>query len=463
MTLRPILDAFDRCATVRALAERLPVRGSTLSLSGLPGSSRAVLATWLSQRVGAGRLVLVVTTTPADAERWLTDLQHLAGSGVALYPQREALGEDEPHFEIAGERIETLAALLRGELRVLVTTARASAERTAVPAALEKLRLQLAVGDARPLGEVTAALEEMGYQRVAAVAEVAEYSVRGGIIDVYGFGMPAPARLEWWGDDISSIRAFDLTTQRSGAELPDVTVLPITSLAVRDSGTLDAPVERRSLLELLPADTLLFEEAPHPDEEEVDRAWREAEHHLEIARRLGEDVPKRDAIFVDPAVWRTRRAQFARMVVADESADFQIGFFPPDRVDRDLGRLRAMLGHGTPTLILCDNEGQRERLDELLEENGFRPAGTSLVVGALDGGFVMPTLRVLTDHEIFRRARRLRRSRRYRQAAPGTVTGALALGDYVVHLEHGIGVYRGIQTLTIDGGTIEVAILEYEG
>ena len=463
MTLRPILDAFDRCATVRALADHLPVRGATTALAGLPGSSRAVLATWLANRVGAGRLVVVVTTTPADAERWLTDLQHLSDDGVALYPQREALGEDEPHFEIAGERIETLASLLRGELKVLVTTARASAERTAVPAALERLRLQLTVGEARPLREVVVSLEQMGYRRVPTVAEVAEFSVRGGIVDVYGFGMPSPARMEWWGDDIASIRAFDLTTQRSGSELPDVTILPITSLAVRDEASASQLVERRSLLELLPVDALLFEEAAHPDEEEVDRAWREAEHHLEIARRLGEDVPRRDEIFVDPSAWRARRQLFARLVVAEERADIQMGFFPPERVDRDLGRLRAMLGHGTPTLILCDNDGQRERLDELLESNGFRPAGTSLVVGALDGGFVMPTLRVLTDHEIFRRARRLRRSRRYRQAAPSTVTGALSLGDYVVHLEHGIGVYRGIQTLTIDGGTIEVAILEYEG
>jgi transcription-repair coupling factor (superfamily II helicase) len=150
-------------------------------------------------------------------------------------------------------------------------------------------------------------------------------------------------------------------------------------------------------------------------------------------------------------------------VLRDEPADLQVGFFPPEKVDRDLNRLRAMLGHGTPTLILCDNEGQRERLDELLEDNGFRPAGTTLVVGALDGGFVMPTLRVLTDHEIFRRARRLRRSRRYRQAAPSTVTGTLALGDYVVHLEHGIGIYRGIAAITVEGGVIEVAVLEYEG
>ena len=463
MSLRPILDAFDRCATVRALAERLPARGKAVRLGGLPGSSGAVLATWLTERVGAGRLVVIMATTPSDAERWVTDLTALTGAGVALYPQREALGEDEPHYEIAGERIETLASLLRGELGVLVTTARASAERTAVPAALAAMRLQLVQGATEPMGTLVASLEAMGYRRVPTVAEVAEFSVRGGIVDLYGFGMASPARLEWWGDEIASLRAFDLTTQRSGAELPDLTVLPISSAAMRNPAFDTGPVERKSLLDLLPSDALLIEDASHPDEEEVERAWREAEHHLEIARRLGEETPPRSDLFLDPAAWKTRRESFARLLLRDDPADVQLGFFPPERVDRDLGRLRGLLGHGTPTLILCDNEGQRERLDELLEENGFRPSGCTLVVGALDGGFVMPTLRVLTDHEIFRRARRLRRTRRYRQAAPNTVTGALSLGDYVVHLEHGIGVYRGIQTLTVDGGMIEVAILEYEG
>jgi transcription-repair coupling factor (superfamily II helicase) len=87
----------------------------------------------------------------------------------------------------------------------------------------------------------------------------------------------------------------------------------------------------------------------------------------------------------------------------------------------------------------------------------------TLGIGALDGGFVMRSLRVLTDHEIFRRARRLRRARRYRQAAPSAATGQLAAGDYVVHLDHGIGVYRGIATIQVGEATLEVAIVEYEG
>ena len=225
MSLPTVLDAFERTAAIQDLAERLPARGAVLRLAGLPGSSGAVLAAWLAARFPQ-RLLAVVAPTPGDAERWLNDLTHLTDEAVALYPQREALGEEEPHFEIAGERAETIEALLQGRLRVLVTTARATAERTLVPAALEQLRLRLAPADRRPPGDVAKTLERMGYHRVPTVTEVAEFSVRGGIVDVYGFGMATPARLEWWGDEISSMRGFDLTTQRSLEELAEITVAP---------------------------------------------------------------------------------------------------------------------------------------------------------------------------------------------------------------------------------------------
>ncbi|MGH7510732.1 MAG: transcription-repair coupling factor [Gemmatimonadales bacterium] len=488
MSLKPILDAFDRTPAVRELAGRLPVRGETLRLAGLPGSSGSVLAAWV---VGAfpQRLLTIVAPTPSEGERWLTDLAQLTDAPIALYPQREALGEDEPHYEIAGERAEAVQALVEGRLRILVTTARATSERTLLPAALERMRLKLAVGDRRPPVEVARALETMGYRRVPTVTEVAEFSVRGGILDVYGFGMASPARLEWWGDDISSLRGFDLTTQRSLQELREITVLPINTSAVRaesdvtlseakgsepDGASAPSVAElpqgdnrgrstRQTLLELLPADTIIIEEAFGPDLDEVTRAWNEAEHHLEVARKLGEDVPSREAIFEAPEVWRSRIEGFPRLVLQADRPHLQFGFFPPDRIDRDLNRLRGLLGLEPPTLILCDNEGQLERMEELLEEGGRSPTRATLAIGALDGGFVMPSLRVLTDHEIFRRARRLRRPRRYRQAAPYAATGALTIGDFVVHLEHGIGVYRGIQTIVVGESTLEVAIVEYEG
>ena len=461
MSLDLLLDAFDRSPGGRELLDRLPARGVEARLGGLPGSSSAVLVAALARALPQ-RLLAVVATTPTEAERWLSDLNLLVPGGVALYPQREALGEDEPHYEIAGERAETIAALLEGRLRVLVTTARAIAERTLVPAALERARLLLAPGTRLGPQALAAQLETMGYARVPTVTEVAEFSVRGGILDVYGFGMATPARLEWWGDEVSSIRGFDLTSQRSQAELDAVTVLPITSGWVM-SGDGAAPAARRTLLELLPPDALLVQDGAGPIADEIDRAWREADHHLEVARRLGEDVPTRDAIMEPPSQVAVRVAAFPRLGLGAETAEVQFGFFPPERVDRQMNRLRDLLAGPPATVILCDNEGQRERLEELLEEGG-RGGTATLRVGALDGGFVMPAiLRVLTDHEIFRRARRLRRTRRYREAAPSGVTGALVTGDYVVHLDHGIGIYRGIETITVGASTMEVAVVEYEG
>ena len=461
MSLDLLLDAFDRTPGGRELHQRLPARGAELRLGGLPGSSGAVLVAALARALPQ-RLLAVVATTPSEAERWLSDLNLLAPGGVALYPQREALGEDEPHYEIAGERAETIAALLEGRLRVLVTTARAVAERTLVPAALERARLLLAPGTRLGPQALAAQLETMGYHRVPTVTEVAEFSVRGGILDVYGFGMAAPTRLEWWGDEVSSLRAFDLTTQRSQAELAAVTVLPITSGWVMAGGG-DVPPVRRTLLELLPPDALLVQDGAGPIADEIERAWREADHHLEVARRLGEDVPAREAIMQPPTAVAARVAAFPRLGLGAETAELQFGFFPPERVDRQMNRLRDLLAGAPASVILCDNEGQRERLQELLEEGG-RGGGATLRVGALDGGFVMPAiLRVLTDHEIFRRARRLRRTRRYREAAPSAVTGALVTGDYVVHLDHGIGIYRGIETITVGAATMEVAVVEYEG
>lgn len=145
MPLDFLLEKFSELPATRALAADLPPAGQRAGVGGLPGSSPAVLAATLA-RLLPQRVFAVVAPTPADGERWLADLQTLLGPDApALYPQRESLGAEEPHYELAGERVETLEALLRGAVRVVVTTARASAERTAVPAVLTQSRLVVEV------------------------------------------------------------------------------------------------------------------------------------------------------------------------------------------------------------------------------------------------------------------------------------------------------------------------------
>src|SRR5258706_10647369 len=131
-------------------------------------------------------------------------------------------------------------------------------------------------------------------------------------------------------------------------------------------------------------------------------------------------------------------------------------------------RLREVAADGLSTIILCDNAGQAERLDELLSE-GSRPPNATLAIGVLNGGFVIPPfddnqgLRILTDHEIFRRERRIRRARRYSTGTAIESLTALTPGDYVVHLEHGVGIYRGIEKIFFRESTVEAAVIEYEG
>ena len=463
MALDFLLERFEELPATRSLIERLPTAGTHVSVGGLPGSSPAVLVSTLARRLPQ-RLFAIVAPTPADSERWLADLQTLLGSETtALYPQRESLGVEEPHYELAGERIETIDALLRGAVRVLITTARATAERTAVPAALDQRRLVIEVSkEERRLTDTAQRLETMGYERVPTVTEVAQYSVRGGILDVYGFGMATPVRIEWWGDDVVSVRSFDLDTQRSGEALNRVTVLPVrTEVDVRGPvGAQHAAPLHANLLDLLPTDTIVVADQESAVEREVERAWADAAHHLEVARRMGEESPPREELLVDPVAWRTRLDRLARISVSEAETEQRFPLAPPEHVDRDMKRLRHIVAQPPPTVILCDNEGQLERLEELLGSDR-----ATLVVGALDGGFIVPTLRVLTDHEIFRRARRLRRPRRYRSAVSTAASRPLTPGGYVVHLEHGIGIYRGLQTISVgsDGATLEVAVVEYEG
>jgi transcription-repair coupling factor (superfamily II helicase) len=480
VALPRILDALESLPAYARVTNTFPEPGHRLTIAGLPGSSDAALAAALARRVGERRFFVIVAETLPDAERWLADLASLVedADGVALYPPREGFGEVEPHLEVAGERVETLERVARGQVRLLVTTARAVLERTRLPGALRQGRLEIRHGEQRRLESLTSHLERIGFERVPLVDDVAQFSVRGGIVDIYGFGMASPVRLEFWGDEITSLRQFDILTQRSTRDVERAVILPVDTPVPDDDA--DAAVPRGSLTELLPPDSVIVLPGGTHLEPEMRRTWEEARHHIELARRRGEDAPPREELFRPPEEALRAMAQFSSLALRERDDDTQSPAevtFPlrrPEAIDRDIKRLRAILTDGMPTLILCDNVGQAERLDELLGEGGRRPVSANLAVAVLGGGFVIPNdgvrspqsatgLRILTDHEIFRRERRLRRARRYASGAPLETMTALKAGDFVVHLEHGIGIYRGIDTIFAGQSTLEVAVIEYEG
>jgi transcription-repair coupling factor (superfamily II helicase) len=469
MALDNVLDAIERLPAFTRILNTLPSPGQRVVAGGLPGSADAALVAAVARRLPT-RFFVVATEGVGDAERWLADLQTLlADTPVALYPAREGFGEAEPHMEVAGERVETLERLSRGELRILLTTARALLEKTRMPSALRELRVELRKGGTHRLSDLASHLESIGFERVPMVEDVAQFSIRGGIFDVYSFGMAEPVRAEFWGDTIEDLRHFDLATQRSSRAVDMALVLPVDGHVRDDAGDF----ERGSIMSLFPPDTVLITPRGSHVEPELKRTWDDAQHHIELARRRGEDVPTRDELFESPEVTLRALRKFGSLTAVDVGEAEPDVVFPlraPEAIDRDIKQLQRLVRDGLPTVILCDNEGQCERLDELLSDQYTGPSPAALSIGVLDGGFVIPPggadrhgLRVLTDHEIFRRERRIRRARRYISGTAALDTVSLKNGDFVVHLEHGVGIYRGITQIFVGQSTIEVAVVEYEG
>ncbi|HEY4306789.1 MAG TPA: transcription-repair coupling factor [Gemmatimonadaceae bacterium] len=467
MALDGLLDGVERLGAFQRVVNTLPAPGERLVAGGLPGSSDAVLIAALARRLPT-RFFVVAAETVAESERWLADLATLIEDApLALYPARESFGEAEPHMEIAGERVETLEKLTRGELRVLITTARALLEKTRMPRALQDLRVELRKGETHRLSELAAHLESIGFERVPMVEDVAQFSIRGGIFDVYSFGMAEPVRAEFWGDEIEDLRHFDLTTQRSSRVVEYALILPVDGHVSEDAGDFD----RGSITSLFPPDTVLVIPKNEHVEPELLRTWQDAQHHIDLARRRGDDVPNRDELFDSPKVTLEALKKLGTLAAIQEGeGDVIFPLRAPEPVERDIKQLKRLVRDGIPTIILCDNEGQAERLDELLTDDFSGPSPAALSIGVLDGGFLIPPqsgersgLRVLTDHEIFRRERRIRRARRYISGTAALDTMSLKNGDFVVHLEHGVGIYRGIETIFVGQSTIEVAVVEYEG
>lgn len=469
-----LLHALQRQPAFAQLAAQLPVPPAVLRVEGLPGSAPALLAAALAESI-QNRVWVLVAAGPNEAEAAESDLLALLGEGTAvLYPQRETLPYEaaEHHFEVSGLRVEALEALLSGRARLLVTTARALQERAEIPTGLAELRLTVAVGDHVKPHELGDRLQAMGFERSPLVEAVGEYALRGGIIDLFGFGAPDPIRVEFWGDEIASIRHFDILNQRSTQELQRADILPVDLRPALS----ETEHVRRSLLDVLSRDAVLIELSGVSPAQEFERTWKQVLHLHEVERRRGGSPEAPQSLFLTPAQAAEQIARFARITVThhEEATGIPTVRFNAREVEvieRDIDRLNVLLRagavRGEDTFLLCDNMGQLERLEELVQlGKGLGvPPRTTLAIGALSEGFVLegadPPVRVLNDHEVFRRERRMRRQRRFRGAVALESLSQLRAGDYIVHLDHGIGRFTGLERVKIGDTEIESLTVEY--
>ncbi|MDT8369226.1 MAG: hypothetical protein RQ745_08450, partial [Longimicrobiales bacterium] len=276
-THNTILSAIRSTPGWDALAGALPASGSEFRLTGTTGSSAASVIAAL-HTLDPERVVLAVVTDPGDARSLEADLTALLGEEVAhLFPQREGLPWDatDPHVETSGLRVEAVEALYSGRGRLFVTTLRGLQERFPVPAQLDTLRIRVVRGETIPLSELVKRLEARGFERVPVVEEIGHFAVRGGLIDLFSVGSPDPLRIEFWGDEIDSIRSFDIVDQRSTGTLDEAVIIPVSFGEERDdtSGTHEA----RAFVELLPSGTLIVDCETDPWSHTATRTWEAAQ------------------------------------------------------------------------------------------------------------------------------------------------------------------------------------------
>ncbi len=482
-SLHPIVQALGTCPGFHQLCRALPGRGEHRTLSGAIGSAASATVAALHEH-SPNRLLVVVAPSPRRAIEIEVDLELFLGEGTSfLFPQREArpYESSEPHLEIGALRVEAVEALLGGRTRLLVTTLRALQERAPIPAALAGLRLTLRVGEETGFQTLIGDLTERGFERVPIVEEVGQFAVRGGLLDVFSFGTPEPLRVEFSGNEITSLRFFDILDQRTRGTTTEAHILPV--YFQRDSAA--ATLVSRSLLELLPADALLL--SVHQEAKwrpELDRTWTYVCRLHEELTAEGQSPDPPDTLFLPANEAEEKLAGLARIDLAatpgatpgaahgaSPGSQNSLACTAPPAIERDMKRLSAALratsATGGRSLVLCDNRGQCERLEEILVGAKKIPLGAHVVVGSLAAGFILesadPPLQVLTDHEIFRRSRRVRSRRRFRGAVALESLSQLSPGDYVVHMDHGVGVFRGLQHVEIGGEEFESMSIEYAG
>ncbi len=423
---------------------------------GLWGSARALVVAAL--RAGAHRPVLVLVPGAAEAHQMSLELAFFLDSlasrspdgrapgAVIEFPAGASPGWKGRHGQHDAERALVCHRLSQGEAPVVVCTPAALSSALPSPVVFAARMLRVSLGDTLERNALIEGLAAAGYERVEAVVEVGQWSQRGGIVDIFSPARERPVRVEFFGDEVESLRLFDPTSQRSVEELTDLAVLPL------EGGAGEA-----TLAAYLPLDTLAVL---------VDPAALEAPHDdAPSATPLGEALGAFQRL--DLSLIGDTRDGARGVAMGTRSVGGFRGQFKG--LAAEIERWR---GEGFAVRLAVSDEPQAQRLARILAEHGLESwpgaslwsaEGLGIVVGECATGFQVPALGriLLTEEEVFgARRRRLRRPLFQRGAAISSFTD-LSPGDLVVHESHGVGRYHGLRTMPVDGRAADFLLLEY--
>ncbi len=430
---------------------------ATIQATALAGSSASLLVAGTIRSQG-GLHVLILEDRDAagylynDLSPYFTE-QELLFFPTA-YKRSIQFGQEDPSGIV--QRTAALGAMQtfsNGTL-VLCTYPEALAEKVVGREQLSESSLEITVGETLSTGFVEEVLRENGFERVEFVYEPGQYSLRGGIVDVFSFADNRPYRLDFFGDEVDSIRYFEVGSQLSVEKLERARIVPNLKEQAR---------ERVSFARYATGATYWFTDAEYTLKRFDDIRSRIL-GELEDPRTIDEQVTSRKAFLEDTAEARFLLLHSALAARPSESLiTFDTSPQPSfnkkfELLGEDIRTRREM---GYTTCLLTENKAQIERLQNIFHSMGERDLSFEPVETTLHQGFIDHTLRrcFYTDHQLFERYQRYRIRGEIDRSESLSVQelNALQIGDYVVHIDHGVGRFGGL-TRTVENGKVHEAI-----
>ncbi|MCA9266651.1 MAG: transcription-repair coupling factor, partial [Planctomycetales bacterium] len=429
--------------------------GGPATIDGAWGSACALTVAALAQSLEIQGPGVVICQDDKSADLLADDLDLWLPDRSLRFPAWESdPGERLIYDEIYADRLRTLKHLMSDSSPMLIVTSIASQLQPVPPrAAVEENTRRVCVGDEVDFDQLATWLTQHGFHATSAVELPGEFALRGGILDIFGPEWNAPARLELFGDQIDSIRQFDVSSQRSLQPLRsiDVTILPSGG-----NDPMRAAGERTPFTAYLPGNSWIAICEP----EAVDASARHyLQTHEQVARLMGLTE-----------TWQ-RVGQFGHVHISglargEHQASFRLPVESVQRYSGTLDHIRDELQHArgiSQALVICPTEAESKRLAEVLAETDLAKAGQlQFASGRLATGFcwLPESMLVLSGPEMFHRTE-LRRKQRRRLGKRIDTFLELRPGDLVVHLSHGVGRYRGMEVLTRENQVEDHLVIEF--
>ena len=473
MSLTSLYNGYLHSTKVQQITDGLENPLTKIQLKGLLGSSFSFVFQAIFKQ--SDKPFLLIFNEKEEAAYYLNDLEQMIGANdVLFYPSsyRRPYQIEETDNANVLLRSEVLNRInSRKKQAVIVTYPEALFEKVVTRKELEKNTLKIAVGETVTIDFINEVLFEYEFKRVDFITEPGEFSVRGGILDVFSFSNDNPYRIEFFGNEVESIRTFDVGTQLSVEKQTKITIIPnLENKFIQEN--------RESFLNYISDKTVLCIENTEFLTAQLEKLFAKA---IETFDKLSKDVKHAEPqhLFLNQEGFLRKALDFSIIELSNKplfktTKYFEFHIQPQPSFNKQFDLLLNNLSdnhfNGYTNYLFCSNEAQASRFHDIFEsideenhENVRKQYHT--IVSPLYHGFIDEENQVAcyTDHQIFERYHKFNIKNGYSKKQTLTLKelNSLSVGDYVTHIDHGIGKFGGLQKIQVEGKTQEAIKLAY--